>query len=164
VPIAPFSFELADYKDQALEGEDIELNLKLVGKELPEKVYLISDQGKLLMERTGRNQYTGKIQKVMESGSFYFSANDFVSTDYRYTILGRPTIGNLEATIQYPKYLGKQNEVVNNAGDLTVPEGTTVTWSVVAKNAEYVRVRLADSVQTYRNEGFRFSKRFTESA
>lgn len=162
-PVAPFSFELDDYKRKALEGEDIELNVALVGNELPEKVYLISDQGKALMERTGRNRYKGTIRKVMTSGQFYFSANDYVSDDFAYTILGRPTIGKLEATIHYPKYLGKQDEVVNNAGDLNMPEGASISWSVVVKNTEFVKVTIGDSSRTYREDGFKFSKRFTES-
>ena len=163
VPKAPFEFELGEFKKTAIEGEDIELTLKLTGSELPEKVYLISDQGKFLLSKNGRNSYNGSIKKVVKSGSFYFLANEFSSDNYHYEILGRPAIGKFEATIVYPKYLGKEQEIVNNAGDLTIPEGSSVTWSVVSKNVEYVKMKVGDDSQTFKNEGFKLTKRFTNS-
>lgn len=160
---APFNFELADFPKEVAEGSDIELKLKLVGEEVPQKVYLISPQGKQLMTLSGRNTFTAVIPKVTESGSFYFEANEFASKDYNYSIFGRPVLGQFKAEIVYPKYLGKSNETINNAGDMIVPEGATVVWNVVSKNTKNVAVRLGDSTLNFVNEGFRFQKKFKNS-
>jgi len=163
VPKAPFQFNLSEYKKTVIEGDDIDVSLTLTGAELPEKVYLISDQGKFLLSRKERNTFSGSVKKVVKSGSFYFLANEFSSDNYHYEILGRPTIGKFEATITYPSYLGKQVEVVNNAGDLTIPEGSSVTWSVVSKNVEYVKMKIGEDVQLFKNEGFKFSRKFVNT-
>ena len=163
VPEAPFKFQLDTYKNELSEGSDLELNLKLVGDEIPQKVYLVSPQGKQLMTLNGRNSFTAVIPKVNESGSFYFVANEFVSKDYNYSIFGRPVLGQFKAEIIYPKYLGKANELVNNAGDMTVPEGSIIIWNVFTKNSKNVSVQLGDSTMNFSNEGFRFQKKFKNS-
>lgn len=163
VPKAPFEFELSNYTSSVIEGDDIELGLTLTGAELPDKVYLISEQDKFLMKRTSRNSFSGKLSKLIAPGSFYFTANEFNSKDYSYNVIGRPTIGKFEATINYPSYLGREDEVVNNAGDLTLPEGSTVTWSVVSKNTDFVKMFFNDKEQKFDNQGFKVTKRFLNS-
>jgi hypothetical protein len=163
VPEAPFKFQLADFKNEVAEGTDIELNLKLVGEEIPQKVYLISPQGKQLMTISGRNSFTATIPKVSESGNFYFEANEFSSKEFYYSIFGKPVVGQFKAEIIYPKYFGKSNEVINNAGDMIVPEGATVIWNVVTKNTKNTSVSFGDSSLLFYNEGFRFQKKFKKT-
>lgn len=160
---APFKFHLDDFEKEVAEGSDIELKLKLVGEDIPQKVYLISPQGKQLMTISGRNTFTAIIPKVSESGNFYFEANEFVSKDYTYSIFGRPVLGQFKAEIVYPKYLGKTNEIINNAGDMIVPEGSTIIWNVISKNTKNVSVKLGYSTLIFNNEGFRFQKKFKNS-
>lgn len=158
VPIAPFKFELGSFPTRIIEGENIDLNLLLVGDDIPEKVYLVSERGKFLMTKDGRNSFNGELVKLVKSGSFYFTANEFVSRQFNYEVLGKPSIGRFEANIIYPAYLGREPETINNAGDLTVPEGSVITWSVLTKNVESVAIRLNDKTQVYKNQGFKFSK------
>jgi len=163
IPEAPFSFNVLDFETKVIEGENIDIALRLDGSELPDKVYMLSDQGKFLMVKTKRNEFKGKISKVAKSGSFYFVANEFASDSYNYEMLGRAAIGKFEATIQYPKYLGKETEIVNNAGDLTIPEGSIVTWSVATKNTEFVKIKVGSDIQTFKDQGFKISKTFSNS-
>ncbi len=163
VPKAPFSFNLIDFKSKVVEGGSIDVALQLDGSELPEKVYLVSDQGKFLMKKTKRNEFKGKLSKLIKSGSFYFVANEYGSDRYSYEVLGRAAIGKFEATIQYPKYLGKEDEVINNAGDLTVPEGSVINWSVATKNTQFVKIKVGDDSQVFKNQGFKLSKMFKSS-
>lgn len=55
-------------------------------------------------------------------------------------VIGKSILGKLEAKLVYPSYLGKSPEVIQNAGDLTVPEGTQIEWSVLTKNTKKVEV------------------------
>jgi len=162
VPEAPFVFHLQNFHKQVTEGSDLEINLKLSGEEIPQKVYLVSSHGKQLMTSSGRNLFSGTIPKVQESGSFYFQANQFSSKEFHYSVFGLPVLGKFQAEIIYPKYLGKNNEIVNNAGDMTVVEGTKIIWDVLAKNTEFVDVHIGDSAFKYVNYGqnnaFRFDK------
>ena len=137
---APFEFILADGKFVVEEGDDLPVEVVLKGRELPEQVYLISENGKFLMKKTGKNSFSGIIKKPKKSGSFSFEANEFESSQYNLKVFGKATVGKFEARLVYPKYLGKTDEIIANSGDLTVPEGTEIEWSLVAKNTRFIEV------------------------
>lgn len=156
--LAPFSFVLKN-KDLIIEeGNDLRVDLLLKGDELPEHVYLVSENGKFLMKKTAKNGFSGIIKKPKKSGVFYFQANDFKSEDFHLSVFGKAAIGKMEAKLSYPAYLGKPNEVIQNAGDLTVPEGTEIEWSVVTKNTSYVDFSFNETKQRFKNVGFKVSK------
>jgi len=162
VPEAPFIFKLKNYKNKVMEGTNLEIDLQLVGDDIPDKVYLVSSQGKQLLSISGRNSFSGFIPKVRESGNFYFEANEFVSKKYHYSTFGQPILGQFQAEITYPSYTGKSSELINSAGDMTVLEGTHIVWNVMSKNTDFVDVFISDSVFRFENKhtnsGFRFEK------
>src|SRR5690606_8565163 len=43
---------------------------------------------------------------------------------------------DFSAALDYPPYLGRPNETVANSGDLTVPAGTRITWTMNARSAD----------------------------
>ena len=161
---APFQFILKSKDLEIEEGEDLLVELDLVGKELPEHVYLISENGKFLMVRSSKNKFKGLVKKPKESGVFYFVANDFTSEQYDLSVFGKATIGKLEAKLTYPLYLGKSDEIVKNAGDLLVPEGTNIEWSVITKNTVFVDFLFNGKTQRFKNEGFKVSKRIVNTS
>lgn len=161
---APFQFILKSKDLEIEEGEDLLVELDLVGKELPEHVYLISENGKFLMVRSSKNKFKGLVKKPKESGMFYFVANDFTSEQYDLSVFGKATIGKLEAKLTYPLYLGKSDEIVKNAGDLLVPEGTNIEWSVITKNTVFVDFLFNGKTQRFKNEGFKVSKRIVNTS
>lgn len=163
-PVAPFKFILVT-KDLVIEeGKDLDVELEVSGKELPEVVYLISENGKFLMKRNAKNSFEGTIKKPNGSGTFYFEANEFESDKFRLNVFGKATIGKLEAKLSYPKYLGKSDETIQNAGDLEVPEGTEIEWSVVAKNTKFVDFVFNFEKQRFKNEGFKVTKKLLSTA
>ncbi len=161
---APFNFVLKTNNLEIEEGDDLPIELNLIGKELPEHVYLISENGKFLMVRTTKNKFKGLIKKPKQSGRFYFEANDFTSDDFRLNVFGKATIGKLEAKLMYPAYLGKVNETIKNAGDITVPEGTIVEWSVVTKNTLFVDFLFNSKSQRFKSEGFKVNKKLINTS
>ena len=49
------------------------------------------------------------------------------SKNYEIKVLPKPITVSYTLELKYPGYLNKNNEIVENAGDVTVPEGTKVT-------------------------------------
>lgn len=162
--IAPFSFVLNSNNLEVEEGNDLPVEVELKGKELPENVYLISENGKFLMTRNSKNKFSGVIKKPGKSGVFYFQANEFESEQYGLKVFGKASIGKLEAKLVYPAYLGKTNETIINAGDIEIPEGTIVEWSVVAKNTRFVDFVFNGSKQRIEKEGFKITKKLLSNA
>lgn len=135
---APFSFYLRSANIPIEEGQDYKVVIELKGSEFPEQVYLINENGKFLLEKTAKNQFVGWMRKVKNTTNFYVQGNEYSSPKYTLKVIGKAVIGKLEARLVYPKYLGKTNEIIKNAGDLTVPEGTTIEWLIETKNTKHV--------------------------
>lgn len=161
---APFRFVLNNTSLEVMEGEDVMIDLLLEGQELPEKVFINSDQGKFLMERSQKNAFQMILPQVRRDTKFYFTSGDFMSDSYQLKVLGKAAVGKLNASIIYPAYLGMENESLENATDLTVPEGSIIEWSVAVKNSKETKVVFGDSILRFSQSGFTFKDRFLSSA
>ena len=163
-PVAPFDFLLVTTNLTIEEGQDLNLDLRLSGSQFPEKVYLVSNQGKVLMSKTGKNSAVATLKKIQTNGSFYFEGNDFKSRSYAINVLKKASIGKLQAKLVFPAYLNRQAEVISNAGDLCVPEGTSVEWSVVTKNTSQVKFSFNGQTELFRTQGFKTKRKVLDAA
>lgn len=161
---APFKFNLLNKNRVIEEGEDFSFELELNGKELPSKVYINSDQGRFVLDKLAKNKFSGRIEQVRKDLSFSFEANDFKSDFYALKVLGKTALGKFQATLNYPAYLGKEAQVIRNANDLTVEEGTTVTWSVLTKNTSVTDFQINGVSSVFSEAGFSLTKEFKEGA
>jgi hypothetical protein len=110
-PKAPFSFHLQNTNLQIEEGQDFKVVIQLKGSDFPEQVYLISENGKFLMEKTAKNEFTAWLKKVKNTTQFHVQGNEFFSQKYTLNVIGKAVIGKLQAKLVYPKYLGKTPEL-----------------------------------------------------
>ena len=111
------------------------------------------------MKKIARNSYQSWIKKPKNNKTFFFKANDFVSKKFLLNVTGKSVLGKLQATLSYPGYLGKQNEVIDNVTDLTIPDGTIISLSVFTKNSKNTQVTWNNQTTTYTTPGFKFSKK-----
>ena len=163
-PQAPFDFILLNNNLTVDEGEDLEINLALRGTQFPDKIYLVSSQGKFLMDMKGKNSASGTLKKIQSNTQFYFEGNDFTSSNYVINVHQKSTIGKLQATLVFPTYLGRSNETVSNAGDMSIPEGTSIEWSVLTKNTSKVKFSFNDKSELFTTEGFKVVKKIMNPA
>ena len=165
---APYAFKLVSKYFDVEEGADFLVDLEIVPsntkgkKELPSQVFIVSDQGKFLLLRKTKNTFTGSIKKPKKNARFYFTTNQFDSQKYQLNVTGKSLIGRIQAVCTYPSYLGKQNELVENVGDLTIPEGTQIEWKVQTKNTNNTRVFWNTMKTLFKSESFKFIKTCNE--
>jgi uncharacterized coiled-coil DUF342 family protein len=157
-PKAPFEFYVNEEKLDIEDGEDASIELNLKGSLLPEKVYLVSENGKFVMNRVGKTSFSGVIRKPKGKSIFYFEANDFESDRYAVSVTGKSMVGKSEVKLNYPSYLNRLDETLLNSGDLVIPEGTNVTWNILTKNTANVDLNFNGKVWYKNNTGFRVSK------
>lgn len=160
---APFKFIFNTNLDTVEEGQDFPFELELVGNELPEKVYIKSNQGRFLLQRKSKNVFSGKLSQLKSQVVFHFEANDFSSKEFKVDVISKASIGKFEASIIYPAYLGMEPEVIKNAGDITLYEGSIVTWSVLTKNSGAVDFWLGDVKRAFDKRGFSLTNKFDKS-
>jgi myosin heavy subunit len=77
----------------------------------------------------------------------------------------KPSLLHLNARLVYPLYLHKSAENINNAGDLTLPEGTVVQWELHTENASEVLFSLNQkkTLITADNEIFKHQEKLLKS-
>ncbi len=138
---APFSFLLQNKDLKAFRNEDFTVSLALQGNTIPESVYLVHNDRKLKMESADQKNYTYTFRKVQKEFEFKFEAAGFKSENFEVEIVNRPTLVAFEVTANYPAYLNKPNEQFNNVGNLTVPEGTTLSWDFNVSYADSVLIK-----------------------
>jgi hypothetical protein len=129
-PPAPFSFFLVNSDLQVIQGKSITISVKTIGNTVPSEAKIIFNQQQYYLENKGNTTFSYTFSDVQESVNFYVEANGIQSQDYQINVIGTPTIHHVFLELKYPNYLGRRNETIKNAGNLTVPEGTKITWQV----------------------------------
>jgi hypothetical protein len=162
-PKAPFDFVLLSNLATVEEGEDFPIELKVVGKQIPENIYLVSSQGKFLMNKKSKTSSFFVLKKLKENTAFYFEANGFSSDNFSIVVVPKAAIGRFVASVRFPSYLDKKDELISNVGDLELPEGSIVEWSVLTKNTSKVVFGFKDTMFVYQDNGFKLKKRFYNS-
>ncbi|NAY91677.1 hypothetical protein GTQ34_07085 [Muricauda sp. JGD-17] len=141
---APFQFAVLNDDLQVLDNEPLTIEVDVQGEVVPEDVYIVIDEEPLLMtNRNGIFSYT--IAPPVAKGSFYLTANGWNSVKYGFRSLATPALLDFKMTLDYPKYLGRNQESVAGTGNAVVPEGTLVTWQIQGRNVEEIRLIEEDS-------------------
>lgn len=140
VPEAPFQFHLLNNELLAFKNEDFNLSLELDGSAIPENAYIISNDRKIKMAKTGPADFVYSFKKIQDDQTFRFEAAGFTSSSYSIKVVSRPDLRNFNVYLDYPAYLHKKNERLNNVGNLQIPEGTTVKWQLKTLQSDQVSI------------------------
>ena len=152
VPQAPFSFDLQNETLLAFKNEKLSVEMMLNGNAVPDKVYLNTAGRRFRMapNETGIFQYN--FQNIQRDVAFTIEAAGFFSREYDVKVVERPNLKSFSVFLNYPTYLGKEDERLNNVGNLQVPEGTTVSWKFNALSADSMWLTFAQQEDIYRLE------------
>jgi len=152
--IPPAEFSLTVYPGNAdiTKGDNLLITVIAKGK-IPGEVIIAvktDEQAEYIMERvlsdsSGKFDFT--IPSVRTSLSYYASAGDIKSDEYRIEVTDKPLIKNFEVTVTPPAYSGLPEIVQQDNGNITTLMGSTVKLRLSSnkelKNAE---IRLSDSL------------------
>jgi hypothetical protein len=137
-PVAPFKFVVINNKLTATQGDDLKLEIKLQGDQLPTAVYIESDDHTFKLDKQSISKFSYQFTNLQHNTTFRLNGGGYTSDKYQIVINARPSLLHFDAALTYPAYLHKPNEVISNAGDLTIPTGTTVNWKLHTQHADQV--------------------------
>ena len=129
-PPAPFQFLIKNAKLTAFRGENFTLDVGVAGAALPADVSItFNDDERRLSKVAGRgDEFRYTFEQPQGNVTFQLKGAGFASPEYQLTVLERPNLRDFKVNITYPPYTGKPAETIENGGNLTVPEGSTVRW------------------------------------
>lgn len=174
---APFDFKLISSTKAVNEGENVPVRVKIDGLYVPEKCFVVSSRGKYLMKRVRKNEMEFVFDNVRQDLNFHFESEGFSSDNFNLAVIGKSSMGNVKATLIYPKYLNRKPAEVSNVASVEMPEGTLVKWHIRTKNTKKVNAVWGGKTRTfegdelnwedtYRSSGtlrFKMTNRFTGS-
>ncbi len=140
VPVAPFKFIVENDDLTTFRGEDFALQMKLEGEALPKEVYLNYNGRRQLLQKSGDGNYNYTFKQPIKSIDFAFEGSGFTSDTYTLELLSRPNLKDFELQVQYPAYLKRKPDLIQNTGNATVPEGSTITWNFEASETQSINL------------------------
>ena len=165
-PEAPFEFIIQNQNLLAFPNEDFVLQVTLMGEAIPDATYLIAaGQQRLKMETLKGGGFSYTFEKLQQDFVFQIEAAGFYSSPFTIKIVNRPELLNLKVHLQFPLYIGRQQQEVINAGNLEIPEGTKVKWALRSTNTQHAAIFFNSNLGSFDmqqsdNQLFEYSKNF----
>jgi hypothetical protein len=148
----PYSLSVENEKLEAFQKDDFSISVKAEGEAIPVDIYI--DDGKYTHRMDGRKSGLFKYTFKNLSNDVYFQlrTDDFTSKKYHIKVLPKPIIYGFDVLLNYPNYLSKKSDKIENSGDLVVPEGTDITWRIYAKDTRDIVFKKDNESTTLKNE------------
>ncbi|WP_064967194.1 DUF4175 family protein [Tenacibaculum ovolyticum] len=135
---APFYFNLTSNDLKVIKGKDITVYIQTTGEVIPNEAKVHFNNQQYFLENEGNGLFSYTFIDVQETLNFYVSANTIESQIFKITTINTPTIQNISLKLKYPWYIKKKNEIIENTGNLNVPQGTIVQWLVKTSETDTV--------------------------
>jgi hypothetical protein len=166
-PVAPFEFNLQNKNLSVVQGDDLNLGVKLTGNGLPADVYVETANNTFKLDKENTTRFHYLFTNIQQNTTFKLVGNGFESEPYEIKVSLRPSLLHFDVELNYPEYLHKKSETLPNAGDLTIPVGTTVSWKFHTQNATnllFFMNAVASPVQVADKDLFEHRERIMKSS
>lgn len=138
LPELPYSFRILNDKLEVLQQGDFELRIVCSGEEIPAEAFIRTDGITYKMQKGKGYIFSYLFRSLQKDLVFVITAGDLTSAPLTLRVIPRPVILGFETRLEYPAYIRRGNETLENTGDLNIPEGTLVTWNLDTKDADRV--------------------------
>ena len=146
-------------------GRDIEIRVEALFDPGEENVYLRLGQNRELMNEEEDGTLTCTLKAINAPVVFRLQFLGIISEAYQIDVIPTPEL--VQFTVQYlpPAYTQIEGNILKNEGDLDLPLGSKVIWTISAMFTDWVHISFpSDTLKTVKRENF-FSgqKRIMES-
>ncbi|HNS17105.1 MAG TPA: hypothetical protein PKH94_01840 [Bacteroidales bacterium] len=149
----PFSVWIENKELKALRNEDFKLIVGVSGEQIPEAFYLEMEGQNLKLSRESNGRYSYLFRNIQRNVAFYLTADKYRSDRKEILVIPSPVIGRFEIKMNPPVYTGKKEEVLENTGDLIVPEGTRLIWKFFTTDTDSVLFSVDDRREVLGQQG-----------
>jgi len=137
-PPAPFTLSLQTSSLDVVEGQSHKVLITSKGKTVPNEVKIVYNNQTYFTKNEGKGVFSFTFLNVINPIDFYFESGDVSSPFYSINVIKTPRIKKVKINLDYPYHTKKQDEIIENTGNLSLPEGTKVEWNIDSKQTESV--------------------------
>lgn len=143
---APFTLQIINSNMEAVQQADFTVRILIKGDEIPDQFYLESGTARYRMEKLSNVSYRYTFRNLQQTTSFFISADHYYSREYTIKVIPKPIILSFDVISEFPAYLGRKSENSSNTGDITVPEGTRLTWKIYTRDTRNLYFRVGNKM------------------
>ena len=136
-PKAPFNFQLKNPL-QIIQYKDWILDVKVIGREIPSSVYVEINGNSFKLKKEKGSRFNHVLKGVTQDIVFYLLAGGYRSDPYVLKALAMPKIVDFSLYLDYPKYTLLTDKTIQNNGDISIAEGTIISWSISVQNSDFL--------------------------
>lgn len=165
-PPLPFQFNLETTDLKIVEGQDLSLNISTQGDVAPSQAEIVIDGQSFFLKKDDLSHFSFLLENISKSLSFYIKANEVTSPKYQIEVLKKPIVIEFAMQLNYPKYVFRENEIIKNTGNATVPEGTLITWQLNTLQTTRLQFISENNQEIFKNpteNKFKLSKKIFKS-
>lgn len=162
----PYQISIENTSLQTVQNEDFKLKLKIIGDIVPEKIYVTTKNQQFQCLQLSKSKFEYVFKNVNQNINFQIQTGDYTSSEYQIQVIAKPVIYYQTITIQYPAYLQRKTEVLENVGDIIIPAGSEVIWNFKAQHSDnlFIQIDSAYFKTEYKHNQFNYNKKFYKSA
>ena len=161
---APFAYILDNDDLKVVQYQDFTMNISVEGAVLPNEVFVTIDNFQYKMVKVDNTTFSYTFRNVQKDIEFTLQSGTVISVPYSLEVLEKPNLSDFSIEMIFPAYVGRQNEVLQNTGDIVVPEGTKMTWLFDALQTDDISMYFGENnaVKAEKRDETRF--RYTKKA
>lgn len=153
---APYSLVVTNPSLRAFQHDDFTVKMKVEGDEVPEEIFIKYKNRTYKCNKISNTEYDYTFSNIQQSLDFQLLTDEVTSLTYSVEVLPKPVTIGYEMQLHYPSYLNKPDEVLENIGNATVPEGTRIEWKFFTKNSDNLIFIVDDEKKTISSENDQF--------
>lgn len=134
----PFIFSLKNKSMEVIEGKPFNLEVLVSGDLIPEDAQIRYKNEQYYLSKRGKNLFSFDFPPIDSDLEFDLFSGTTYSPKYLLRLIKTPSIVSSKIKLQYPKYVKRSNQIVDNFTNIKVPEGTKITWDLFTKSTTAV--------------------------
>lgn len=168
IPEAPFSFAVTNEALLGFKGESFTIQIETEGRSTPENLYVWSNNRKVKAQKTSAGSFEYVFDRLQADTKFQLEAESITSGDFEIQVVSRPSISLFNLQLNFPGYLNRAPETIENSGNVSIPEGTKVSWEFQTESADVLSLnftKLEEKVNANKSgsTGFDYERTFKKS-
>jgi len=164
--LSPFRIKILNNSLKAMQQDDYQLKVKIFGDIVPDQLFIKNGSITYRMNKEKPFLFTYVFKSLQTNVLFYLFAGEIRSEEYEIEVFPRPILLNFDLTLKFPDYLLKEKQIIENSGDICVPEGTEITWNLYTTDVTQIEM-IFDREQTIlkkeKSNVFKFTKKVFKS-
>ncbi|MBO2524997.1 MAG: hypothetical protein CW341_04770 [Bacteroidetes bacterium] len=161
---APYSIELLNKKLTTFQNDDFTIRMKIEGEELPNELYIVYNKKNYKCVKDNNSEFSYTFTNLRQNTDFQLYTDEVNSQTYTIEVLPKPVTIGFSMHLKYPSYLNKNEEVLDNVGTASVPEGTKINWQFYTKNTDSIEFIYQDHEMNLSSENDNFAAALTVHA